>query len=169
MCSPLFKNNESTEQVALTNFYGAQSLDGLKRQWAVVQSMRHSWADVDWIVAGDFNAKLSPTDQEGDLPSLDPRDHFMIAQLLELNLVDVIDPNSKFTWTNKRVEPHSRKVKPDRFLVSEAAFSKWHLNLHVFDDPISDHSPILLDGGIISSFHNHPFRFENFWFQKEEL
>lgn len=28
----LFKNNETSEQIAITNFYGAQTFDGLKRQ-----------------------------------------------------------------------------------------------------------------------------------------
>lgn len=63
------------------------------------------------------------SDQEGGLPLLDLRDHIMISQFLELRLVEVNDPSSTFTSTNKRDIPHSRKVKVDRFLVSILFFA----------------------------------------------
>lgn len=131
--------------------------------------MRSSKEDLDWIIAGDFNAKLSSRDQEGGTPFLDPGDRFMIAQVQALHLVDIKCPGINYTWTNKRREPHSRKVKLDHFLVSEEAFVKWNINFQILEGPASDHCPILLEGRTRMGQHHKPFRFENFRLQKEEL
>ena len=98
----LFRNNVTVEHVLITNFYGSQNLDGQKRQWKAVHNMRTSREDLDWIIAGDFNAKLSSRDQEGGTPFLDPGDRFMIAQVQVLHLVDIKCPGINYTWTNKR-------------------------------------------------------------------
>lgn len=53
--------------------------------------------EVDWIFARYFNAKLSPQDEEGGFTLLDPGDHFMNTQIIELSLIEVNDTRLTFT------------------------------------------------------------------------
>ena len=70
-----------------------------------------------------------------------------------------------FTW--KGSPNNGRMARLDRYLVTEewdCQFGK--VTQSILPRPISDHSPILLEGGTWSNGPS-PFRFENMWLKVE--
>ncbi|WKA01533.1 hypothetical protein VitviT2T_019813 [Vitis vinifera] len=117
-----------------------------------------------WCVAGDFNMVRFPVEssRRGRLTSSMRR---FLEIIEDLELRDLPLHGGFFTWNGGlNNQSHSRI---DQFLVSnewEGHFSKAVQS--VLPKSISDHFPILLDGGGVRG-GPMPFRFENMWLKKE--
>ncbi|RVW51702.1 hypothetical protein CK203_066562 [Vitis vinifera] len=131
--------------------------------WAELGAVRALWSDL-WCVAGDFNVVRFPVESSrGGRLSFSMRRFSEIIEDLELR--DLSLQGGSFTWKGGlNNQSHSRL---DRFLVS----NEWEDHFSgtvqcVLPKPVSDHFPILLDGGGVWS-GLMPFRFENMWLKEE--
>ena len=126
-------------------------------------AIRGLWNE-PWCVAGDFNMIRFPFERsrEGRMSSTMRRFSKVVK---ELELRDLSLQGGMFTWSggiNNRL-----KSRIDRFLISE----DWEAHFQgaiqvVLARPVSDNSPILLDGGGMRRGPT-PFRFENMWLKEE--
>ena len=83
----------------------------------------------------------------------------------ELELKDIPMQGDLFTW--KGGPNNGRMARLDRFLITEewdCQFGK--VTQRILPRPISDHSPILLEGGTWLNGPS-PFKFENMWLKVE--
>ena len=117
-----------------------------------------------WCVGGDFNVVRTPSEcnKGGQISSSMRR--FSTA-IEDLGLRDLPLQGGHFTRSGGH--DNCAKSRLDRFLVSsdwENCFSG--VVQCILPRPVSDHFPILLDGGGIR-FGPTPFRFENMWLKAE--
>ena len=122
-------------------------------------AIRGLWNEL-WCVAGDFNMIRFPSERsKGGRMSPTMRRFSEVVEELELR--DLPLQGGLFTWSgglNNRL-----KSRIDQFLIYE----DWEVHFQgaiqvVLARPVSDHSPILLDGGGMRRGPT-PFRFENMW------
>ena len=118
--------------------------------------MRGLWSR-SWCIEGDFNVTISPIESNKGSRVTQAMRRF--AQVIDnLRVRDMPLQGGPFSWSggsNGRV-----RSRIDRFLVSgdwESYFSR--VTQSTLPRPVSDHFPILLDGGGIKSGPS-PFRFE---------
>ena len=119
-----------------------------------------------WCVAGDFNAILNPEERSrGGSFNSDMR---RFADVIEnLRLKDLPLFGGPFTWSGGMNNQSFSRL--DRFLINE----EWDCLFSgskqcVLPRPVSDHFPILLEGGGVKRGPSS-FRFENMWLKVEEF
>ena len=120
---------------------------------------------------GDFNVVKSPTEIIGCSPSsitsgmTDFSETISSASLNDLRYIGI-----QFTWTNNRLGPANTLRKLDRILVNLLWISSFSNSAaEFFPHGISDHSPGLVDLGMIKPKKNKPFKFYNFWTTMDEF
>ncbi|RVW99876.1 LINE-1 reverse transcriptase-like [Vitis vinifera] len=117
-----------------------------------------------WCVAGDFNMIRFPSERSRG-GRLSPSMRRFTEVIEELELRDLPLQGGMFTWSGGF--NNLLKSRIDRFLISE----DWEAHFReciqgVLARPVSDHSPIILDGGGMRRGPT-PFRFENMWLKEE--
>jgi exonuclease III len=159
-----FKSLVSSEEGAITNVYGPNSIHEKEN---FLQSLQHIQASIctqHWIVGGDFNMILTLEEKSGGLKRLEPDSGRFKALIEQLNLVDMETRNGIFTWSNRRTGNQHVACRLDRFLVTEALLeSDQAMEVNIMPKSGSDHWPIefCLNSGL--SPRPKPFRFEKFW------
>ena len=88
--------------------------------------------------------------------------------IYELELKDIPLQGGQYTWKGGLI--NSQMARLDRFLITDG----WETllggaNQSLQPRPLSDHQPILLEGGRCTVKGPSPFRFENMWLKKEGL
>ena len=86
----------------------------------------------------------------------------------ELELKDTLLSGGQYTW--KGGLNNRRMTRLDRFLITD----DWETlfggaNQSLLPRPLSNHHPILLEGGRCTVKGPSPFRFENMWLKEEDL
>ncbi|RVW27734.1 hypothetical protein CK203_109966 [Vitis vinifera] len=116
------------------------------------------------VFAGDFNAILSPEERSrGGSFNSDMRRFAEVIE--ELQLKDLTLFGGPFTWSGEVNNQTMSRL--DRFLVNEGWDCRFsHSRQSVLPRPVSDHFPILLEGGGLRNGPS-PFRFENMWLKVE--
>ncbi|RVX05984.1 hypothetical protein CK203_018664 [Vitis vinifera] len=113
-----------------------------------------------WCVAGDFNAILSPEERSRGWSFNSDMRRF-VEVIEELQLKDLTLFGGPFTWSGGVNNQTMSRL--DRFLVNEGWDCRFsHSRQSVLPRPVSDHFPILLEGGGLRNGPS-PFRFENMW------
>ena len=117
-----------------------------------------------WCVAGDFNVILSS--EEGSRGgSLNSNMRRFSKVIEDLELKDLPMVGGPFTWIGRVNNQYFSRL--DCFLVNEGWDSHFgDARQFVLPRPVSDHFPILLDGGGLRRGPS-PFRFENMWLKVE--
>ena len=158
-----FKSYEDNLCWIFSGVYGPLLKKEMEDFWAELGAVRALWSDL-WCVAGDFNVvRFLVESSRGGRLSFSMRRFSEIIEDLELR--DLSLQGGSFTWKGGlNNQSHSRL---DRFLVS----NEWEDHFSgtvqcVLPKPVSDHFPILLDGGGVWS-GLMPFRFENMWLKEE--
>ena len=128
-----------------------------------MRSVRGLWSG-PWCIGGDFNVSIFPCESNkgGRVTSAMRR----FAEVIDdLEVRDISLQGGPFTWSggsNNRV-----MSRIDRFLVSRDWESYYNRVIQsTLPRPVSDHFPILLDGGGIRSGPS-PFCFESMWLKFE--
>lgn len=123
-----------------------------------------------WIVAGDFNEVLLPSEKFGGFTLHTRRADRFRDCLNYCNLLDLGFTGSKYTWTNKRGGGNTIVERLD----SVVANFEW---FHLFPEAAvvhlprvqSDHCPLLLKLNPSIHIPNKPFRVENIWFSHPDF
>ncbi|RVW36959.1 Transposon TX1 uncharacterized 149 kDa protein [Vitis vinifera] len=160
-----FKNCEDGFLWTFTGVYGPTMKRHRELFWEELGAIRGLWSD-PWCIGGDFNVVRFPSERsrEGRLTGSMRRFSEVIE---ELAFKRFASPWGLFTWSGG-LNGLSRS-RLDRFLISE----DWenHFNGAIqcsLPRPVSDHFPILLDGGGTRR-DPIPFRFENMWLKEERF
>ncbi|RVW51067.1 LINE-1 retrotransposable element ORF2 protein [Vitis vinifera] len=146
-----------------TGVYGPTIKRHRELFWEELGAIRGLWSD-PWCIGGDFNVVrfLASASRVGRLTGSMRRFSEVIE---ELALKDLPLHGGLFTWSGG-LNGLSRS-RLDRFLISE----DWENHFSGASQcslprPVSDHFPILLDGGGTRR-GPIPFRFENMWLKEE--
>ena len=158
-----FKNCEGGFLWTFTGVYGPTLKRYRELFWEELGVIRGLWSD-PWCIGGDFNVVKFPTERsrKGRLTESMRRFSEVIE---ELALRDMPLHGGPFTWSGGL--NGLSKSRLDRSLISE----DWenHFNGVIqcsLPRPVSNHFPILLDGGGVRSGPS-PFQFENMWLKEE--
>ncbi|RVW53836.1 Trafficking protein particle complex II-specific subunit 120-like [Vitis vinifera] len=158
-----FKNCEDGFLWTFTGVYGPTIKRHRELFWEELGAIRGLWSD-PWCIGGDFNVVRFPSERSrvGRLTGSMRRFSEVIE---ELALKDLPLHGGLFTWSGG-LNGLSRS-RLDRFLISE----DWENHFSGASQcslprPVSDHFPILLDGGGTRR-GPIPFRFENMWLKEE--
>ncbi|KAH7856525.1 hypothetical protein Vadar_002478 [Vaccinium darrowii] len=131
--------------------------------WDDLAAMEYRW-DAPWCVWGDFNVVRFPYKRLGC--NVVSRNMRRFSDFInEVGLVDPPFSGSNFTWYGDSGNRCMSRI--DRFLFS-TSWEEHFANVAQFSlpRPVSDHTPILLDGGGIRHGRT-PFGFENMWLLTE--
>ena len=146
-----FKNVADHFIWAFTGVYGPNSDRDRRFLWEELSGLR-SWWDVPWCVGGDFNVVRFPSERSGSA-------NFSSAMLRfsdfisEQSLFDLPLVGGNFTWSNSREVVASSRL--DRFLLSADWEEKFpSVCQRHLPRLMSDHFPILLEGGILHGGKN---------------
>ncbi|RVW64332.1 putative ribonuclease H protein [Vitis vinifera] len=154
-----FKNCEDGFTWTFTGVYGPTKRRDRESLWNELGAIYGLW-NGPWCVAGDFNAILSPEERSrGGSFNSDMRRFADVIE--ELQLKDLPLFGGPFTWSGGVNNQTLSRL--DRFLVNEGWDCRFsHSRQSVLLRPVSDHFPILLEGGGLRNGPS-PFRFENMW------
>ena len=158
-----FKSYEDDFCWNFSRVYGPTLKEKREVCWFELGAVRGLWGG-PWCVAGDFNVVRFPEEnsRRGRL-TYSMRRFLEIIEDLELRVLPL--HGGSFTWKGGlNNQSHSRI---DRFLV----LNEWEEHFSgavqsVLPKLVSDHFPILLDGGGVRG-GPMPFRFENIWLKEE--
>ncbi|KAJ9701497.1 hypothetical protein PVL29_006726 [Vitis rotundifolia] len=158
-----FKNCEDGFLWFFTGVYGPISKSFREPFWEELGAIRGLWSD-PWCIGGDFNVIRFPSERSrGGRLSGSMRSFSEVID--ELALRDLPLQGGLFTWSGG-LNGQSRS-RLDRFLVSEDWENHFSgVSQCTLPRPVSDHFPILLDGGGVRR-GPIPFRFENMWMKEE--
>ena len=158
-----FKTLENGVIWAFTGVYGPFTRLEREGLWEEVGAIRGIW-EGPWCLGGDFNITLAQGERnrQGRITSAMRR----FAEVVDdLGLVDIQLHGGAFTWTGGL--NNMSRARLDRFLVSPCWLDQFsRVCQRRLPRPISDHFPVLLEGGSWSK-GPAPFRFENMWFKVE--
>ena len=152
-----FKNSVDGLRWVFTGVYGPVCRRDREAFWEEFGSIKGLWRD-PWCVRGDFNMIRYPEERRrGGGPSASIKRFTKVVEDLELR--DYPLQGGPFTWRGGLNNQSQSRL--DRFLVTD----DWD---RMFDGavqgilvrPVSDHFPILLQGGGLKRGPS-PFRFEN--------
>ena len=158
-----FKNVEDGFCWVFSGVYGPSVKVEKEEFLSELGAIKGLWND-PWCVAGDFNMIRFPTERSRG-GRLSPSMRRFTEVIEELELRDLPLQGGMFTWSGGF--NNLLKSRIDRFLISE----DWEAHFReciqgVLARPVSDHSPIILDGGGMTRGPT-PFRFENMWLKEE--
>lgn len=160
----------ATIRVLLSFVYGSPDRNRRKILWSNLVSVA-SLTDMPWLVCGDFNDILSPSEKWGRRDACRTRMGEFQNCINSCGLSDLGFTGPKFTWINKRSEGGLVLERLDRFLGNGGWISLFpdSTNYHL-PRLKSDHNPILLrTHPHFSSFGPRPFRCESIWLHQPDF
>ena len=132
--------------------------------WEDLGAVRGLW-EGPWCIGGDFNVTRFPDERNREGRISNSMRKFL--QIIgELELKDISLQGGQYMW--KGGLNNQRMTRLDRFLIRddwEVLFGGARQSL--LPKPLSDHHPILLEGGGYLVRGPLPFRFENMWLKEE--
>ncbi|RVW42423.1 Transposon TX1 uncharacterized 149 kDa protein [Vitis vinifera] len=158
-----FKNVEDGFCWAFSGVYGPFVKVEKEEFLSELGAIKGRWNE-PCCVAGDFNMIRFPSERSRG-GRLSPSMRRFTEVIEELELRDLPLQGGMFTWSGGF--NNLLKSRIDRFLISE----DWEAHFReciqgVLARPVSNHSPIILDGGRMRRGPT-PFRFENMWLKEE--
>ena len=158
-----FRNVEDGFVKVFTGVYGLFTREEREYLWEELGAIRGSWED-PWCLGGDFNIILFQKERSRQRRLTAAIRRF--AQIIdELGLVDLPLQGGLFTWNGGQNDQSWARL--DRFLMTQNWLDQFSGVLQSkLPRPISDHFPILLEGGGLRRGPS-PFRFENMWLKVE--
>lgn len=133
-------------------------------QWSAMENISSEYK-YPWLVIGDLNTTLHPSEKEGGTNNPNRRRALAVQCICNLGLTDVVWSGDPYTWSNHRHGDSLIRVRLDHALSN----STWHENFPLAQlnnlFPVgSDHSPVLLITESTSiRKKNKPFRLFEYW------
>ncbi|RVW30380.1 Transposon TX1 uncharacterized 149 kDa protein [Vitis vinifera] len=158
-----FKNYEDGFMWFFTGVYGPTMKRFRELFWEELGAIRGLWTD-PWCIGGDFNVIRFPSERSRVGRLSGPMRRFSEV-LDELALRDMPLQGGPYTWSGGLNGQSWSRL--DHFLISEDWENHFSgVSQCTLPRPVSDHYPILLDGGGVRR-GPIPFRFENMWLKEE--
>ena len=160
-----FKIVENGACWVFTGVYGPFTKVAKEGMWEEFGAIRGLWDD-PWCLGGDFNITLFQREMSNQRRISSTMRRF-VEIVDDLGLVDLPLQGGEFTWNGGL--NNQAWARLDRFLVSPSWLDQFSgVTQSRLSRPISDHFPIVLEGGGIRRGPT-PFRFENMWLKVERF
>ncbi|KAL0284903.1 UNVERIFIED_CONTAM: hypothetical protein Sangu_2802300 [Sesamum angustifolium] len=155
-------NNITHTRCLISVLYGNYDIIPRRELWAALQSVSVSSCEEPWIVLGDFNAILDPSEACGRAADTTASMTDFRNCILETGLIHIPFTGCPFTWHNCSEGIRSLWKRLDRILVNAAWLEAWPNSAYICALPsTSDHSPLILNVANGGNTHS-VFRFDNF-------
>jgi endonuclease/exonuclease/phosphatase family metal-dependent hydrolase len=117
------------------------------------------------MIGGDFNILRGPWEKNND--NYNNRWPFLFNAIIDaFNLREIDLSGRKYTWANNLINQTFEKL--DRVLVCTDLEGKFpHTTVYALNREISDHTPLLVNTGDLSSTYQPQFKFELGWLLRE--
>ncbi|KAI0524767.1 hypothetical protein KFK09_004152 [Dendrobium nobile] len=152
-------NIESSNFQCLASFvYAVTSCSLRKNLWDQLVNF-HSIYTLPWLVGGDFNTIVNPSERVGGLhPNFRSMEDFN-DMIMNCNLIDIGFSGNNFTWNRGNLWQWLDRVLFNNDWVNVFNATKVvHLSR-----TLSDHSPLLINVNLNSASSTSRFRFQNMW------
>ena len=132
--------------------------------WESLLSLKTDPHEKDVIITRDFNTTKSSLEKRGGSIIKDPFGEKLEDLMENLDLLDPMPKNVKYTWNNKRDGLKHITTRLNHFLVSTTFIQKDFLpSSHIISSATSDHKLISLSFSLPSDLGPIPFRFNPLW------
>ncbi|KAF9660842.1 hypothetical protein SADUNF_Sadunf19G0005700 [Salix dunnii] len=126
-------------------FYGHNVPATRQEMWEYIKGNRAIYKDHPWVLMGDFNATMKPTNSEGGDPSWSRQKQEFGQCLHQAELHTVPYRGIKYTWHNGQKGEGTIMKKLDWVIGNTALAIDWpNAMAHFFPISVSDHSSMLL-------------------------
>ncbi|XP_010489852.1 PREDICTED: uncharacterized protein LOC104767537 [Camelina sativa] len=163
---------DAHQWIVVSVVYAANEVDTRVHLWEDLKQLSASpiIGNRAWLVLGDFNQTLHPTDHFDPVTlNVDRRTRDFRECLLDAELSDLRYQGSKFTWWNKsKTRPVAKKL--DRVLANESWSLCFPSSYDVFGAPdFSDHAVCGVIPSSTGEKIKRPFKFFNFFLQNTDF
>ncbi|KAK7273781.1 hypothetical protein RIF29_14844 [Crotalaria pallida] len=159
----------SNNSFFVTFIYAANDHMERKEVWEVLKGVE-KFVRLPWIILGDFNTVLSPTEKLGGLPIDVGQYEDLRDCLCACHLLDLKSKGQFHTWCNKQEGDRRIYCKLDRAVVNQAWISAWpNAEANFLLPGLSDHSPILVEWNQNNDQRKPSFKFFNMWTEDDSF
>ncbi|XP_060182124.1 uncharacterized protein LOC132611764 [Lycium barbarum] len=167
----LVKEIGSQFSCPMTFVYGFNTVAARREIWRQLRVISLSMAE-PWVILGDFNIVLSVNDRVNGAPIQAPKLVDFQECVEDLNLGLLTWRGSQYSWCNKRDADDRVYSLIDRALGNDLWFMQYsNLTAHYPPTPpspeCSDHSPIIINTGVVQHKLPRPFRLYNVLMQQQ--
>ncbi|XP_074298077.1 uncharacterized protein LOC141628890 [Silene latifolia] len=139
-----------------------------KSLWSILCTLSDS-INIPWILCGDFNCVLSPTERLGGMTTMEEMEDFQSC-VDYCHLMDSPATGSFHTWNNKQELSTRVYSRLDRVLVNQ----KWLVDrvdsyAHFHDEGYFDHSPCIIQDSQHAFVARKSFKYFSMWSQVDEF
>ncbi|KAB5511849.1 hypothetical protein DKX38_028877 [Salix brachista] len=136
----------------------------------VVTGNGASYKDNPWVLMGDFNATMNPTDSKGGDPNWSRHKQAFGDCMHQAELHTVPYRGIKYTWHNGQQGEDTILKKLDWVIGNTAMANVWpNATAHFFPRSVSDHSSKMLQLRQDQFKPKPSFKFLNFWAEREDF
>lgn len=162
----LLRNKEDHQNFYLTGVYGPSTATHRQEFLDELQASKPS-DNTPWVVCGDFNFTIDPTDRNTDRSWAQPN---RFKQFISsLGLINLPLQGRQYTWVRENGQHGAAMARLDRFLISTEWNTTYPIsNQKALPNTSSDHCPILYTVET-SCMKTNFFRFENLWLRSPQL
>ncbi|XP_074315373.1 uncharacterized protein LOC141651567 [Silene latifolia] len=144
--------------------YAFNDIVDRKSLWAELNSFADN-ISAPWLVCGDFNCALSPTERLGGRTSIEEMEYFQ-ASIDYCALMDSPAVGYYYTWNNKQ-DPSTRL---DRVLVNhEWLQGRNDAYANFYNEGLFDHSPCIIQDSMSTFEGRKSFKYFNMWSEVDEF
>ena len=151
-------------------FYGHNTPVARQEMWEYIKGNGASYKDNPWVLMGDFNATMKPTDSKGGDPIWSRHKQAFGDCMHHAELHTVPYRGIKYTWHNGQQGEDTILKKLDWVIGNTSMAKVWpNATAHFFPRSVSDHSSMMLQ---LRQDHFKPkpsFKFLNFWAEREDF
>ncbi|XP_074314069.1 uncharacterized protein LOC141649273 [Silene latifolia] len=152
-CSMVYAFNDTTERKTL---------------WTDLNNLASSISS-PWIVCGDFNCVLSPSERLGGQTSEEEMEDFQ-ACIDNCALIDSPAIGSFYTWNNKQVPSSRVYSRLDRALVNQEWLQiRPDSFAHFYNEGLFDHTPCIVQAAPDTFMGRRSFKYFNMWSQTDDF
>ncbi|XP_074303968.1 uncharacterized protein LOC141638454 [Silene latifolia] len=159
---------ESKSQFTLTMVYAYNGTQERKELWEKIYQIKNQ-TQGPWVICGDFNTVLSPTERLGGHSTEEEIEDFKQC-VDECEVMDCPASRSLYTWCNKQ-DPSTRVYsRLDRVLVNQMWLTDNPLAYaHFYCEGTFDHTPCVVQEQCDGHKKRRSFKYLNMWSQSVDF
>ncbi|KAF9660989.1 hypothetical protein SADUNF_Sadunf19G0021100 [Salix dunnii] len=151
-------------------FYRHNTPVARQEMWEYIKGNGASYKDNPWVLMGDFNATMNPTDSKGGDPNWSRHKQAFGDCMHQAELHTVPYRGIKYTWHNRQQGEDTILKKLDWVIGNTAMANVWpNATAHFFPRSVSDHSSMMLQLRQDQFKPKPSFKFLNFWVEREDF
>ncbi|KAJ6373897.1 hypothetical protein OIU78_029568 [Salix suchowensis] len=161
---------QTKEAITVSFVYGLNSVAERSHLWNYIRQFKPASNITPWVVMGDFNATLRPSDRHGgDTRWLNHHEEFRES----INTAGIFQPpytGVHLTWDNGQQGSRTILKRLDWIFINPSLLERWpQAKAHFATRDISDHSAMTLSLSGRVKRKGTPFKFLNLWLEQDNF